>query len=130
MTPAVATCASTSLRLHGLSDRVAQASALLSTRVDITRERQNQALLASMDRRARLQLRLQQTVEGLSVAAIVYYVTGLIGYLAKAGKAGGLALQPDLLVGLSIPLVAGAVIFALRRARRELHRPDAAVAEF
>ena len=129
LAPAVATCASTSLRLHGLSDRVAQASALLSTRVDITRERQNQALLASMDRRAKLQLRLQQTVEGLSVAAIVYYVTGLIGYLAKAGKAGGLALQPDLLVGLSIPLVACVVIFALRRARRELHRPDAAPAE-
>ncbi len=129
LAPAVATCASTSLRLHGLSDRVAQASALLSTRVDIARERQNQALLASMDRRAKLQLRLQQTVEGLSVAAIVYYVTGLIGYLAKAGKAGGLALQPDLLVGLSIPLVACVVIFALRRARRELHRPDAAPAE-
>ena len=125
LSPAVATCATTSQRLHDLSDRVAQASALLSTRVDITRERQNQKLLASMDRRARLQLRLQQTVEGLSVAAIVYYVAGLLGYLAKAGKAGGLALQPDLWVGLAIPVVACAVIFALRRARRNLHQPDA-----
>ncbi len=126
LTPAVATCASTSLRLHGLSDRVAQASALLSTRVDIARAGQNQALLASMDRRAKLQLRLQQTVEGLSVAAIVYYVVGLIGYLAKAGKASGLvALQPDLWVGVSIPVVAGVVFLALRRARRALHRPDA-----
>ncbi len=131
LTPAVATCASTSLRLHGLSDRVAQASALLSTRVDIARERQNQALLASMDRRAKLQLRLQQTVEGLSVAAIVYYVVGLIGYLAKAGKAGGLfAFQPDLLVGLSIPVVAGFVFLALRRVRQEMHQSDASTAEY
>lgn len=124
LAPAVATCAHASQRLHGLSDRVAQASALLSTRVDIARERQNQSLLASMDRRARLQLRLQQTVEGLSVAAIVYYVAGLLGYLAKAGKAAGLAMQPDLFVGLAIPVVACAVIIALRRARREVHRTD------
>ncbi len=124
LAPAVATCANASQRLHGLSDRVAQASALLSTRVDIARERQNQALLASMDRRAKLQLRLQQTVEGLSVAAIVYYVAGLIGYLAKAGKAGGLPLQPDLAVGLAIPVVAACVVVALRRARRKLHQAD------
>ena len=122
LTPAVATCATTSQRLLGLSERVAQASALLSTRVDITRERQNQALLASTDRRARLQLRLQQTVEGLSIAAIVYYVAGLLGYLAKAGKAAGLAWEPDLLVGVAIPLVAVAVIWALRRARLKLRR--------
>ncbi len=125
LSPAVATCATTSQRLHDLSDRVAQASALLSTRVDITRERQNQTLLASMDRRAKLQLRLQQTVEGLSVAAIVYYVAGLLGYLAKAAKAAGLALQSDLWVGLAIPVVVCAVIFALRRARRKLHQADA-----
>ncbi|MDE2147609.1 MAG: DUF3422 domain-containing protein [Burkholderiales bacterium] len=124
LAPAAATCANASQRLHDLSDRVAQASALLSTRVDIASERQNQALLASMDRRARLQLRLQQTVEGLSVAAIVYYVAGLIGYLAKGAKAAGLALQPDLLVGLAIPAVAVAVMVALRRARRRLHQPD------
>ncbi|MGE4241275.1 DUF3422 family protein [Ramlibacter sp.] len=124
LTPAVATCATAAQRLRGLSDRVAKASALLSTRVDIARERQNQALLESMDRRAKLQLRLQQTVEGLSVAAIVYYVAGLLGYLAKAGKAGGLALQPDLIVGLSIPVAALAVMLALRRARRRMHEPE------
>ena len=126
LTPAVATCATASQRLHDLSDRVAQASGLLSTRVNIVRERQNQALLASMDRRAKLQLRLQQTVEGLSVAAIVYYVAGLLGYLAKAGKAGGLPVQPDLFVGLAIPVLVGIVVFALRRARRGLHQADAA----
>ena len=123
LAPAVATCATVSQRLHDLSERVAQASGLLSTRIDITRERQNQALLASMDRRAKLQLRLQQTVEGLSVAAIVYYVVGLVGYAAKAGKAGGLPLQPDLVIGLAIPVVAVLVVLALRRARHKLHPP-------
>ncbi|KPF59146.1 hypothetical protein D621_04570 [beta proteobacterium AAP51] len=118
--PAVATCGTVSQRLHDLSERVAQASALLSTRVDIARERQNQALLASMDRRAKLQLRLQQTVEGLSVAAICYYAAGLVGYGAKALKAGGLPLDADLLVGLSIPVVAVSVMLAVRRARKRV----------
>ena len=123
-TPAVDTCATVSQRLHDLSERVAQASSLLSTRVSIARERQNQALLASMDRRAKLQLRLQQTVEGLSVAAICYYAAGLVGYAAKALKAGGLPLNVDLVVGVSMPLVALAVLAALRRARRRIQASD------
>ena len=118
--PAVATCLTVSSRLHDLSERVAQASALLSTRVDITRERQNQALLVSMNRRARLQLRLQQTVEGLSVAAIAYYLVGLVGYLAKGLKAGGVPLDAELTMGLSVPVVAAMVFMAVRRARKHL----------
>jgi len=119
-TPAVDTCTTVSQRLHDLSERVAQASSLLSTRVDITRQRQNRSLLASMDRRAKLQLRLQQTVEGLSVAAICYYVAGLVGYLAKAFKAGGLRVDPDLVTGIAIPVAAAAVLLAVRRARRRI----------
>lgn len=121
LAPAVATCATVSQRLHDLSERVGQARALLSTRVDVARERQNQSLLASMNRRAKQQLRLQQTVEGLSVAAIVYYAAGLIGYVAKAGKASGLPIHPDLVVGLAIPVLLVLVLLALRRAQRKLH---------
>ncbi len=123
--PAVSTCATVSSRLHDLSERVAQASALLSTRVDIARSRQNQVLLSSMDRRAKLQLRLQQTVEGLSVAAIVYYVVGLVGYLAKGFKAGGLAVNADLAAGLAVPLVALAALTVVRRARRHIRDEEA-----
>jgi uncharacterized membrane-anchored protein len=118
--PAVATCVTVSSRLHDLSERVAQASALLSTRVDIARERQNQALLSSMDRRAKLQLRLQQTVEGLSVAAIVYYVVGLVGYLSKGLKAGGLPIDADLVAAVAVPAVAVAALLAVRRARKRI----------
>jgi uncharacterized membrane-anchored protein len=78
-----------------------------------------------MDRRANLQLRLQQTVEGLSVAAIVYYVVGLVAYLAKALKAGGLHLDSDLTAGLAVPVVAAAAVMVLRRARRHIRQAEA-----
>jgi uncharacterized membrane-anchored protein len=122
----VATCTTVSQRLHDLSERVSQASSLLATRVGIARERQNQALLVSMNRRARLQLRLQQTVEGLSVAAIAYYAAGLVGYVAKGLKAAGAPLDADLVVAVALPLLAAAVFLALRRARRRLHDDEGA----
>jgi len=124
-TPAVATCNTVSQRLRDLSERVAQASALLATRVGIAREKQNQSLLASMDRRAKLQLRLQQTVEGLSVAAIVYYVAGLVGYAAKAAREAGLPVKAELAVGIALPLIAAAALVAIRRARRQLSSAEA-----
>lgn len=120
--PAVATCANTAQRLLELSNRVGQASALLSTRVDIVREQQNQRLLESMNLRAERQFRLQQAVEGLSVAAIVYYGAGLIGYLAKALKSVGYAIDPEITVGVAIPVVGVICLLALRRAHRRLAR--------
>ena len=72
-----------------------------------------------MDRRAKLQLRLQQTVEGLSVAAIVYYVAGLAGYIAKAAKAGGVRIDPDIAVAVVIPVVTVLLIAVLRRVRHD-----------
>ncbi len=91
LAPAMNTCRSAAARQESLSQRVARATRLLSTRVDLTRERQNQALLESMDRRASLQLRLQSTVEGLSVAAVTYYVVALIGHAAEALHEAGIA---------------------------------------
>jgi uncharacterized membrane-anchored protein len=123
--PATATIASVERRLHELSERIGHVSMLLSTRVDIVRERQNQTLLASLNRRAEIQLHLQQAVEGLSVAAIVYYVAGLIGYCTKAAHELGVSIEPDIAVALSIPLVAALCIWALRRAHaRVSNRPD------
>jgi uncharacterized membrane-anchored protein len=122
--PAVATCATVSQRMRDLSERVAQASSLLSTRVDIAREQQNQALLASMDRRAKMQLRLQQTVEGLSVAAILYYLAGLIGYLAKAASAFGFPVHPDIAVGVAIPVVGLVLVLVIRRLRKRVFESE------
>jgi len=69
------------------------------TRIDVELERQNRDLLASMNNRAKLQLRLQQTVEGLSVAAISYYVVSLLAYLLKGipGVHDRVAPEPILL---------------------------------
>lgn len=120
LSPAMATCASMSSRLNKLSDSVARASGLLTTRVGIMREQQNKALLQSMDRRAQLQLRMQSTVEGLSVAAITYYVVGLVGYAAKAAHAIGMNVSADLLVGLAIPVVAVVVAYGVRRVKRRI----------
>lgn len=120
LTPAIRTCEAVQARLDGLSQRVARASNLLRTRVEIAVEGQNAELLRSMDRRADLQLRLQETVEGLSVVAISYYLVGLVGYAAKAAKAGGLHIDPEMVVGLMIPLVLAMVWTGVRRIRRVL----------
>ena len=77
-----------------------------------------------MNRRARLQLRLQQTVEGLSIAAITYYLSSLVGYLAKGAKAAGLPLSPELATGISIPVLAVLIWLGLRGLRRRLERED------
>jgi uncharacterized membrane-anchored protein len=122
--PAVATCMNVEQRLHDLSDRVSQASSLLATRVGIAREKQNQQLLASMERRARQQLRLQQTVEGLSVAAILYYVIGLVDYVAKGLEAGGAPVNASLVVLGAVPVAGAAVLWALHRARRRMRNVD------
>jgi uncharacterized membrane-anchored protein len=116
--PAMNTCRSVWARLESLSQRVARATQLLSTRVDISRERQNQQLLESMNRRSAAQLRLQQTVEGLSVAAITYYIVGLVGYAAKGLHALGLHANVEAVTAISIPVVAVAVAYGVRHARR------------
>jgi uncharacterized membrane-anchored protein len=118
LAPAMATCRSVAARLESLSQRVARATQLLSTRVDVSRERQNQQVLVSMNRRAEAQLRLQQTVEGLSVAAITYYIVGLVGYAAKGLSSAGVPLNVEAVTALSIPVVAIAVALGVRHVRK------------
>ena len=120
LAPAIATCRSTSRRIGNLAARVARASALLRTRVDIAREQQNQQILESMNRRGRVQLRLQQTVEGLSVVVITYYGVSLVGVLAKAMKATGVDWNPEVVMGIAVPFIAAAVFGGVRRVRRAL----------
>jgi uncharacterized membrane-anchored protein len=78
-TPAMDTVATTRARLEALATRIERACSLLRTRVDLSLQQQNQELLRSMDMRAQLQLRLQETVEGFSVVAISYYAVMLLG---------------------------------------------------
>jgi uncharacterized membrane-anchored protein len=125
LTPAVHTCRAAAARQRSVADRTARATRLLSTRVDVERQRQNQSLLTSMNKRAEMQLRLQATVEGLSVAAITYYVVGLIYYMLQAAEEIGWPVRPSLLTALSVPVVAFVIFSAVRRVRKRLssHSP-------
>lgn len=120
LSPAMSTCEAAAERLDSLARRVSRAANLLRTRVDIQLEAQNSDLLRSMNRRAQLQLRLQQTVEGLSIAAISYYLVGLVAYAAKAAKGLGLPLDPDVVAGFAIVPVVALVAFGVARLRRHI----------
>jgi uncharacterized membrane-anchored protein len=90
-------------------------SSLLRTRVEIEQQQSSQALLATMNDRQGLQLKLQATVEGLSVAAITYYIIGLVSYLAKGAQSVGWPWSPETTAALAIPVVALGVWWSLRR---------------
>lgn len=122
LSPAMATVAATSQRLATLSERVSRTSALLRTRVDIATEQQNQQLLEKLTRGQELQLRLQTTVEGLSIAAISYYVVSLLLYLAKALIAAGLPLNLEIAVGSSVPVVLWGVWRITRKVQAALNK--------
>lgn len=124
LTPAINTCRATSARLHSLSDRMAHTTQLLSTRVDVDRKRQQELLLYSMDQRAKMQLRLQATVEGLSTAAITYYMVGLVYYCLRGLKDMGLPVNPSVWTAVSVPFVATLIFLAVRRVRNRLSHED------
>ncbi|MDP2737733.1 MAG: DUF3422 domain-containing protein [Pseudorhodobacter sp.] len=118
--PAMRTVKSAEARLKAMLERATRAGELLRTRVDVERSAQNQRSLESMDRRADLQLRLQNTVEGLSVVAISYYGVNLAGYMA-APLAEPMGLSKAVLNAGLVPVVVVAVWLMVRRIRKGLH---------
>ena len=119
MMPAMRTCLTTEERQATLSQKLARAANLLRTRVDVELEQQNRDLLKSMNARTRLQLRLQTTVEGLSVAAISYYVVGLFGHLIEGAAAEGLHVDQRLATALFVPVAVLTIWWMVRRIRRK-----------
>lgn len=117
LVPAMKTCSAFSLRIRETSHRVSRMSQLLQTRVEIAREEQNSQLLASMEKRSKHQLHLQQAVEGLSIVAISYYGIGLAAYVFKAMKTMGLIHDVELATGIATPLVLLAVALMTRKIR-------------
>ena len=120
LTPGIRTCNSLRDRLEDLSRRIHRTTSLLRTRVDVSIESQNHKLLASMDRRSSLQLRLQQTVEGLSVVAIGYYLLSLLGYGFDAIQATGVPINKAIASGVAMPIVLGLVYWSVRSHIKEL----------
>lgn len=115
LTPAVRTCNTAGNHLESLSTRIDRVSDMMRTQVEMSIQSQNQQLLTSMDRRSKIQLAMQHTVEGLSVAAISYYSVGLLKFLIEAVYDKGVNFDKSLVIGLSVPLVVGSVWFATRK---------------
>jgi len=120
LSPAVSTCEWAVRRQQSLSERVSRISNLLRTRVEIEQQVASQELLATMNTRQDVQLKLQSTVEGLSVAAITYYIVGLVAYMAKGAEKLGWPVAPEMTAALAIPLVAFGVWWSLRRLHHKL----------
>lgn len=121
LAPGLATCEATQRRQVDLAERAARLTSLLRARVEVSLQQQNRHLLQSLDRRAQLQLRLQETVEGLSVVAIGYYGVGLVGYLLSGLEEGGfLPIDASLGIGIAVPLVVGLAWLGLRRVKKRL----------
>lgn len=118
--PAMRTVKSVDARLRSMAERATRAAELLRTRVDVERSAQNQRLLESMDARADLQLRLQTTVEGLSVVAISYYAVNLLAYIAYPLTAG-VGMSKGVTMALLAPLVILGVWGMVRRIRKKFH---------
>jgi uncharacterized membrane-anchored protein len=118
--PAMRTVEATEARLKSMAERSARAGDLLRTRVDVERSAQNQTLLESMDQRAATQLRLQETVEGLSVVAISYYAVNLASYLFYP-MAGEIGLEKPVLTAILTPAVILLVFLMVRRIRNKMH---------
>jgi uncharacterized membrane-anchored protein len=120
LAPAMNTCESMVRRQEALAERIGRTNDLLRTRVGIVQEQQNRRILESLNTRAAQQLRLQQAVEGLSVVAISYYSIGLVSYAGKALKAAGVPVNPDVVTGVMIPVLVGAVWLGLRRMHHQV----------
>jgi uncharacterized membrane-anchored protein len=122
LTPARSTCEWATRRQDALSQRVSRISNLLRTRVEIEQQQSSQALLATMNNRQDMQLKLQSTVEGLSVAAITYYIVGLVSYMAKGATKLGWPWSAESTAAATIPFVAFGVWWSLRRLHHKLFK--------
>ena len=122
LTPGIKTCNSVRDRLEDLSRRIHRTTSLLRTRVDLSIQEQNQHLLSSMNRRSQLQLRLQQTVEGLSVVAIGYYLLSLLEIAFNGVKAVGVPIDVSLAKGIAMPVVLLLVLLGVRSVRTHITR--------
>ena len=118
-TPAMATCPAVSERIRSLAERSERASNLLRTRVEVALEAQNQQVLKSMEKRSHQQLRLQETVEGLSVVAISYYLIGILSKLIE-GFGSYAHVETKLLSIVIIPIVVFLVWYGIRRLRKHI----------
>ena len=120
LAPAMRTCNSVAERERAVIARIARAGAMLDTRIKVADEATSAELLSSMNARADASLRLQRTVEGLSVAAISYYALMLLSYPVKALEHVRRDFDATIALGFLAPVIAVLVWLSLRSIRRRI----------
>lgn len=116
--PAMRTCEIAQQRLESLSDRLNRTASLLSLEQTTELNRRNQSILASLNNRSALQLRLQSLVEGFSVFAISYYVISIVEkFVLPLGNYFGFG-QSEILTAILVVPVTFATWMALAVIKR------------
>jgi uncharacterized membrane-anchored protein len=118
--PTFRTCEATNNRLNLYISRIDRAVSLLSTRIRISVEEQNQALLQSANTQNKQQVTLQETIETFSIVAITYYAGSLVKYLLDAIKHLGFQIDPYVWTGILLPIIFLVTLFTMRILRKRM----------
>ena len=122
--PAMRTCRAAATRLDRISQRIARASNLLRSSIDLSTEQKVHDLLSSMNKRTRRQLTLQAKLETFSIIVVTYYLFDLtdrtIHYLSS-GKIEEVATN---WLTYSLPAVVLGVWWYVRRVTKEFKSDD------
>ena len=119
--PAIRTCNAVKLRLEDISQRVDRIAELLQTEINLQIQVQNTAMLSGMHQSTRMQLKMQKTVESISIVALTYYALGVLGYLI-AGIIPS-EYKTAIMTALVLP-IAGLIWYMQRKVIHQLHAPD------
>ncbi|MEH6575471.1 MAG: DUF3422 domain-containing protein [Amphritea sp.] len=122
--PAMRTWRAAAARLERLSERIARASNLLRSNIDLSTEQQVHGLLSSMNKRTRRQLTLQAKLETFSIIVVTYYVFDLVERTIRhltSGEPEELAISG---LSYSLPLIVLIVWWYVRKVTKEFKSDD------
>ena len=120
--PAIRTSEAFSRRLESLATRAQRADNLVRTQIEMGVQIQNKDLLKSMELRARAQLRLQETVESLSIVAITYYIVGLLSTLVDPINFDFIFISKELFLALCVPIVLILIWYVAKTVRKKINK--------
>lgn len=95
---------------------------LMQQEQNLVLEDQNLKLLSNVDKTTKSQAVLQQTVEGLSVIVIAYYLSGLANHVFKAMEGMGWIASATIATGLFVPISIGFSIALIYFGRKFIYK--------
>ncbi len=120
--PAIRTTEAFSRRLESLAIRAQRADNLVRTQIEMGVQIQNKNLLESMELRARAQLRLQETVESLSIVAITYYIVGLLSTLVDPINFDNFFISKTVFLALCVPIILVLIWYIAKMVRKKINK--------